>query len=116
MKRLLLLVVGWALLTGVAYAHGGSEHVMGTVTSVVDQQFTVRDLSGVIRSFSVDPGTKFFRGDDAAGLQDIKTGTRVVVHFSRRGGQMMAEEVKIGVAKSPHAIGMQCTQARSVSP
>lgn len=46
MKRLFGTIVAIILIAGVAYAHGGMEHVMGTVASMTDNSITVKTTAG----------------------------------------------------------------------
>src|SRR5260370_6972108 len=46
MKRLFALVLTLGLMAGVAYAHNGMEHVMGTVAPITDTSITVTTTDG----------------------------------------------------------------------
>ena len=103
MKRVLLLLVGVVLFAGLAFAHGDEQHVMGTVTKITKTTITVEvaPTQGETQKTSVTvnvvSSTKFEKMDAAATIKDLKVGDRVVIHAAKKGEQLEAHTVKIGM-------------------
>lgn len=96
MKRLLILVLAFAAFAGMAYAHNGMLHVMGTVVSIANDSITIKATDGKTQMVTLVPTTKYFKGENAASRQDIKIGQHVVVHATKKGNELLAAEVKVG--------------------
>jgi hypothetical protein len=69
-----------ALTATAALAHGGEEHVMGTVTNVTPSAITVKTTAKTPVTVVVAPTTKFIRNKAAAKIGDLNVGDRVVIH------------------------------------
>jgi hypothetical protein len=91
-----LLAVPAALL-----AHGGHQHVMGTVTKADTETLEVKTKDGAVVTVSLTPDTKYLRGKEAAAAADLQEGMRVVVDTRKDGARTVAVEVKLGVVKAP---------------
>jgi hypothetical protein len=87
------------LLTTAALAHGGMEHVLGTVSAVSDHSITLKTTSGETREVGVDGSTKFMRGQTSVSLSDVHVGDRVVIHATKHDEKLQASEVQLGAAK-----------------
>jgi uncharacterized protein DUF5666 len=98
MKTLSVLMLSLLLATS-ALAHGGMEHVMGTVSAVSDHSITVKTTAGDSKEVGVNESTKFMRGQAAAGLSDVHVGDRVVIHATEHEDKLEAAEVQLGAAK-----------------
>lgn len=104
MKHILALLLGTVLFSGIAFAHGDEQHVMGTVTKVTNKAITVavaaKDNTAQKKSVTVNvvPATKFEKMGTAVTVGDIKAGDRVSIHAVKKGRQLEAEVVKIGVS------------------
>lgn len=92
----LMLAIGSLNLTSPASAHGGLEHLTGTVTNVGDNLLAVQTTKGKTVQVHVDAKTEYVRGKQAAKIADLKTGDRVVVHAMEMNGSLVAHEVNIG--------------------
>jgi hypothetical protein len=84
MRRSLEVVVSLALLIcpSLVLAHGGHEHVVGTVERITSTTITVKTTSGA-KSVALTTATRYYRGSDTkhpATSSDVKDGMRVVVH------------------------------------
>jgi hypothetical protein len=91
-----------ALITGtLAFAHGGMEHVLGTVTALTDHSLSVKTRDGAIKTVEFDGETKFVKGDAAATIKDVQVGNRVVIHAHNHDNALHAAEVKIGTDAAP---------------
>jgi preprotein translocase subunit YajC len=98
MKVLFIAVLSLVMVTA-ALAHGGMEHILGTVSAVSDHSITVKLSSGESREVAVDSSTKFVRGNAAVALGDVQVGDRVVVHAGKHGDKVSAAEVQLGPVK-----------------
>jgi hypothetical protein len=78
--RTLILLIWIALTTVAAMAHGGEEHVMGTVTALTGKTITVKTTAKAPVTVNVAGTTKFIRNKAAAKIADLKIGDRVVIH------------------------------------
>ena len=107
-KNLIVLTLAFTFLgllgllgDGLALAHGGHPHVMGTVAAIAADHLEVKTKDGKTVSVPLTRDTKYLRGDQPAAPADVRTGERVVVHL---GAQGTAAEVHLGAAKAaPHA-------------
>ena len=96
MKRLILLVALVALATGVVFAHGKEQHVMGTVAAMTDDSITVQTKAKDPVIVYTMPDTKYEKSGAAASIKDLKVGDRVVIHAAKMNDKLMATEVRFG--------------------
>ena len=89
----------------VAFAHGGMEHILGTVTAITDHSLSVKTREGATRTVEFDGETKFVKGDAAATIKDVQVGSRVVIHAHNNENSLHAAEVKIGAGMPAHEDG-----------
>ena len=105
MKRISLiliqLLICTLLLSTLTFAHGGMEHVLGTVTAITDHSLSVKTRDGAAKTVEFDSETKFVKGDTAATVKDVQVGSRVVIHAHDHDGSLHAAEVKIGTDAAP---------------
>ncbi|HEX6738705.1 MAG TPA: DUF5666 domain-containing protein [Vicinamibacteria bacterium] len=94
---LLVLAAGGGALP--ALAHGGHEHVMGTVKSVDTQarKVEVTTVRGKVVTVLVDDKTKYSRGKAAASEKELAVGEKVVIDAGKENGQLVAREVRLPV-------------------
>jgi hypothetical protein len=103
MKKALVLVTALAMLSvGLVLAHGDKNRVMGNVTKVNGQNLDVKTADGHVVSVRLDKATKYMKGKEKATLQDVKVGSRVVVHLMAHDGPPMASEVLLPGAGQEH--------------
>jgi IMP cyclohydrolase len=98
MKRIFALLLAIGLFTSVAFAHKGMEHVMGTVASITNGSITVKTTDGKSQAVVLNSETKYAKMDTAIAWQDIKVGDHVVIHAKKKETQLIAVEVKVGMA------------------
>jgi Domain of unknown function (DUF5666) len=105
MKRT-LLSLALALAVAVAavpaaLAHGGHDHLMGTVKAVDLKARTleVETKDGKRVTVQIDDKTKYLRGEAAAQESDLTTGLRVVIDAATVDGKQVAKEIKLGPAQ-----------------
>ena len=95
-NRLLPCLVAIALFAGLLYAHG--DPIMGTVTAVTNDTFTIKDRDNKSVVIMLEKTTKYLKNDKAAAKEDLKVGSRVVIdaHMDTKMKMYSAEEVSIG--------------------
>src|SRR5262245_22153006 len=95
--RCLALGLSIALLVFVApaFAHGGFEHVKGTVVKVEDHLFTVKTAKGNV-DVKLDEHTELTRSGQKVQLSDLKAGARVIAEVPESSKDRVARTVKIG--------------------
>jgi len=95
----LLAIVSLALLPTIATAHGGEEHVTGTVTKISDTSVTVKTTAGKTVEVGFDAKmTTYERAKQPIQKTDIKVGDRVVIHAMEVNEKMVAHSVEVGTA------------------
>jgi hypothetical protein len=88
-----------ALLPTIATAHGGEEHVTGTVPKVSDTSVTVKTTAGKTVDVGFDAKmTTYARAKQPIQKTDIKVGDRIVVHAMEVNEKLVAHSVEIGAA------------------
>ncbi len=102
-RRSFFQAAGIALIAAPVFAHGGLEHVMGTVTAISDTSVTVKTAAGKTVEVGFDAKTTFAKSDQAIQKTDIKVGDRVVIHAEKEGAKLVAHTVEIGTAGAAKA-------------
>jgi len=97
-RRVLLLAL--ALTPAIAMAHGGLEHVRGTIAKVSDQSVTVTTTAGKTVEVLLDAQTTYARADQPIQKSDLKVGDRVVIHAAEKGTTLTAHTVEVGISAS----------------
>ena len=93
--RILVLIACISLITAAAIAHGGEEHVIGTVASVAKDSITVKTATNALVTVAVVPQTTFSKNKSAAKLSDLNVGDRVVIHAKEvTEGKLVADTVQ----------------------
>ncbi len=101
-RRALLLALATLLSFSSAFAHGGLEHVRGTVAKISDQSVTVTTTTGKTVEVLLDAQTTYARADKPIQKGDLKVGDRVVIHAAEKGTTLTAHTVEVGgAAKKP---------------
>src|SRR5665213_116159 len=96
----ILAILALALLPTIATAHGGEEHVTGTVTKISDTSVTVKTTAGKTVEVGFDAKmTTYARAKQPIQKTDIKIGDRVVIHAMEVNEKLVAHSVEIGAAK-----------------
>ena len=94
----LLAIVSLALLPAIATAHGGEEHVTGSVTKISDTSVTVKTTAGKTVEIGFDAKTTYARGKESIQKTDIKIGDKIVIHAGEVNEKLVAHTVEIGAA------------------
>ena len=79
------------------FAHGGFEHVTGTVVKLENNVLTVKTNKGEV-AIKLDAKTEITRSDKPAQAADLKQGVRVVVEIPEGSKTKVAHAVKVGTA------------------
>jgi hypothetical protein len=83
-----------------AFAHGGFDHIRGTVVKVANNVLTVKTATGNV-DVKLDTKTELTRDDQKAQIADLKPGVRVIVDVPEGSKDKIAHSVKIGAATPP---------------
>src|SRR5258708_35665495 len=94
----LLAIMALVLLPTIVLAHGGEEHVIGTVTNISDTSVTVKTTAGKAMTVGFDAKTTFARADQPMTKADIKVCDRVVIHAVEVNEKLVGDTVEIGGA------------------
>lgn len=88
--------LGLVLLTVMEWAHGGFDHVIGTVTKLDNNVLTVKTAKGDV-DVRLNDQTEITKSNLKAGGADLKPGARVVVDIPEGSKDKVAHSVKVGV-------------------
>ncbi len=97
-NRFVLCLITIVLFAGLLHAHG--DPIMGTVTAVANDSFTIKDKDNKSVVIMLEKDTKYLINDKPAKKADLKAGVRVVIdaHMDTKMNMYAAEEVNIGTA------------------
>src|SRR5207245_6223918 len=101
----ILAIVSLALLPTIATAHGGEEHVTGTVTKISDTSVTVKTTAGKTVEVGFDAKTTYVRAKQPIEKTDIKVGDRIVIHAIEMNEKLVAHTVEIGATTAAKQAG-----------
>lgn len=98
LNRFVLCLVTVVLFAGILHAHG--DPIMGTVTAVTNDSFTIKDQANKPIMIMLEKTTKYLMNDKPARKADLKAGVRVIIdaHMDTKMKMYAAEEVNIGTA------------------
>ncbi len=99
---LLALTAGVVSSTAPLWAHGGFDHVTGTVAKVDNGTLTVKTAKGDV-PVKLGDKTEITRGDQKIAVSDLTPGARVIVDLPEGVKNPVAHSVKVGVAAAPAA-------------
>jgi len=96
--RLNIIIISLLLACAMQiFAHGGFDHVTGTVVKTENNVLTVKTAKGEV-PVTLDAKTEITRDGKAAQTADLKAGVRVVVDIPEGSKTKLAHSVKIGTA------------------
>jgi hypothetical protein len=104
-KASVWLSLSFLALAAQLAAHGGFDHVIGTVVKIENNVLTVKTAKGNV-DVRLNEKTEITKNDQKAQTADLKPGTRVVVDVPEGSSKdMIAHSVKVGVSgdSNPHA-------------
>ena len=96
MHRLMALAGSLSLVSTLAFAHGGNEHVRGVVLKVAAQSVTVQTADNLTKTLTLTGKTTFKKDGKAAAPSDLHVGDRVVIDVPEK--TTTALLVQIGAA------------------
>src|SRR3981081_3268097 len=100
--RLSLLAFLFALVTGMAFAHGNKVHVKGTVEKISPDSLVVKTADGKSVEVKFGASTIFLsrsnNEDKPAKASDLAAGDLVVIHATPKDNTLEADEIKFSVA------------------
>jgi hypothetical protein len=106
--RISLLALLFALVTGMAFAHGNKVHVKGTVETINPDSLVVKTADGKSVEVKFGASTIFLSRSDnedkPAKASDLAAGDLVVIHATPKDNILEADEIKFSVpaaAKPP---------------
>ena len=88
------------IATTALFAHGGEEHVTGTVTAVSDTSITVKTTAGKVVPVGFDAKTTFARAKKPVQKSEITVGDRIVIHAVEVNEKLVAHTVELGAANT----------------
>src|SRR5580765_2637796 len=92
----LIAILALALLPAIVSAHGGEEHVVGTVTKVSDTSVTVKTTAGKMVEVGFDAKTTYARAKLPIQKTEVKVGDRIVIHAVEVNEKLVAHTVELG--------------------
>ena len=97
-NRIATCAVAIVLCAGLLLAHG--DPILGTVTAVKDDSFTITGKDNKAVTIMLEKSTKYLVNDKPAKKTDLKPGVRVAIdaHMDTKMKMLSAEEVNIGAA------------------
>ena len=98
-RRALWIGIIALALAGTLAAHGGFDHVIGTVVQASNTVLTVKTAKGNV-DVKLNDKTEVSRNDQKIPAADLKPGTRVVVDIPEGSKDKIAASVKAGAAGS----------------
>ena len=103
LKGIVLCSLAVVLCAGLLLAHG--DPIVGTVTAVTADTFTIKDKDNKSVTIMMDKATKYVVNDKPAKKADLKVGARVVIdaEMDKKTKTYSAEEIKIGTAAAAPA-------------
>lgn len=109
-----VLLVYISMAAVATLAHGGEEHVIGTVSKVTPDSITVKTTANKLVAVDVVPATMFMMGKMMMKETDLKIGDRVVIHAKEsKEGKLVADTVDFARQKSvPGAAGHAATKSQ----
>jgi hypothetical protein len=90
------LCVGLLAFAVQLIAHGGFDHVVGTVVKLENNVLTVKTAKGNV-DVRLNEKTEITRNDQKVQIADLKPGTRIVVDVPEGSKEKIAHSVKLGV-------------------
>ena len=78
------------------FAHGGFDHVRGTVVKVSNNVLTINTAKGDV-DVRLDKNTQLTQNKHKAQIADLVVGARVIAEVPQHGANRAAQSVKIGV-------------------
>jgi hypothetical protein len=103
--RVLSIAMCFALVAGIALAHGDKVHVIGTVDKINSDSVLVKTKEGKSVEVKLTASTVYVlrsnSQDKPARVSDLALGYLVVIHATPKNNTLEADEVKFTVPNAP---------------
>jgi len=73
------------LLPALAFAHAGGHDIKGTIVKIEKDLLVIKKVDGASQTIPLSQSTTYRVGDAAGKWQDMRAGSRVVVHIGHDG-------------------------------
>jgi hypothetical protein len=100
---ILSLTFVFALTSTLAWAHGDSQHVLGTVTAIDATHVEVKTPKGKIVGVQINKQTRFREKGNPNGVNLPTVGDRVVIEATKDDNALIATQVHFSPARKPAA-------------
>ena len=97
-RKSIAAVLLMALLAAAALAHGGLEHVLGTVAKITSTVITVKTTAGKTVEVGINAKTVITKAEKPLPVGEIHVGDRVAIHAEKEGAALTAHTVEVGTA------------------
>ena len=99
-KSFIVLLAAFVLSAGIVYAHGGNDHLTGTITAIEGDHIQIKDQAGKTVMVMLGKTTKYLKSEKPSTKAELKVGTRILVDAKMDEKMKMysAQEIQIGVA------------------
>ena len=96
----ILIMLSLPFSTSLLWAHGGNEHVLGTVTESGTDHIVVKTPKGKTVSITIQAQTSFQQ--DGIATKDVRpqVGDRLVAEVSKDGEKVIGKEIRFSTPKS----------------
>ncbi len=84
-------------LSAPLFAHGGFEHIRGTVAKVANNVLTIKTAKGNV-DVKLDTRTNLSRDNHVAQISELKPGARVIAEVPEASQDHVAQSVRIGAS------------------
>jgi hypothetical protein len=110
MVRFALLTVAWLIVTASAFAHGNTQHVLGTVAAIDAKHIEVKTNKGTTVSVGLTKQTRYIEKGNPKSILPPSIGDRVVIEAIREEKDskgLTATEVHYSANKQAPAVPAQ---------
>ena len=96
----ILIFLSLPFTTSPLWAHGGNDHVLGTVTESTDQHIIIKTPKGKSASISIHPETEFHKNGISTKDARPQIGDRLVAEVSRDGEHFIGKVIKFSTPQA----------------
>ncbi len=96
----IFVFLSFLLTSSLVWAHGGNDHVLGTVTETTEDHIIVKTPKGESISITIHSNTSFQHNGIATKDARPQVGDRLVAEVSKDGDQFVGKEIRFATPKS----------------
>jgi len=100
----LLLTLTILLMSATVFAHGSSQHVLGTVTAIDEKHIEIKTPKGAPVSVKLTKQTRFKEKGNPKATEPPTVGDRVVIEATKENKILTATEVHYSAVKHAPAV------------